>query len=109
MAKEKSDKKRVEKVYVGLRDSGDWTKKTITVNGKPLKHIVCNSPTGMEWGYGGSGCADLALSILTDYLGDKKLAMAHRHQFKFDVVAGLAYNGWTITGEEIEEWLLKNK
>ncbi|MGC9084405.1 MAG: DUF6166 domain-containing protein, partial [Anaerolineae bacterium] len=42
----------------------------VTVDGRPLQHIVRYSPTGFEWGYGGSGPADLALSILRDYLGD---------------------------------------
>ena len=33
------------------------------------KHIVRHSPTGMTWGYGGSGPADLALSLLTAVVG----------------------------------------
>ncbi|MBT9252140.1 MAG: hypothetical protein KM296_00220 [Brockia lithotrophica] len=40
----------------------------VTVNGMPLHHVERHSPTGFEWGYGGSGPADLALSILHDYL-----------------------------------------
>lgn len=32
----------------------------------PLPHKVYHSPTGFEIGYGGSGPADLALSILAD-------------------------------------------
>ena len=34
-----------------------------------LKHCVVHSPTGFETGYGGSGPADLAVSILADFLG----------------------------------------
>lgn len=34
-----------------------------------LPHITRHSPTGMEWGYGGSGPADLARSLLIDALG----------------------------------------
>lgn len=34
-----------------------------------LRHVVAHSPTGFEMGYGGSGPADLALSILADYFG----------------------------------------
>jgi hypothetical protein len=44
-----------------------------TVSGEPigpLAHIVRHSPTGMTWGYGGSGPADLARSLLIDALGD---------------------------------------
>jgi hypothetical protein len=35
----------------------------------PLRHVVKHSPSGFSWGYGGSGPADLALSILVDALG----------------------------------------
>jgi hypothetical protein len=38
---------------------------------EPLRHIVRHSPTGMTWGYGGSGPADLARSLLFDALGDR--------------------------------------
>ena len=34
----------------------------------PLHHVRHHSPTGMEWGFGGSGPADLAHSILADAL-----------------------------------------
>jgi hypothetical protein len=33
---------------------------------RPLTHIVLHSPTGLEYGYGGLGPADLARSILVD-------------------------------------------
>jgi len=35
----------------------------------PLRHVIRHSPTGLEWGYGGSGPADLARSLLIDALG----------------------------------------
>lgn len=35
---------------------------------QPLLHVVKHSPTGLEWGYAGSGPADLARSILLDAL-----------------------------------------
>ena len=57
-----------KKTYRGERfNAGDLT--VVTVNGRPLEHIVRHSPDGFEWGYGGSGPADLALSIVADHLG----------------------------------------
>jgi hypothetical protein len=50
-----------EVVRVQLDDGG--------VAVRPLAHVVRHSPDGLEWGYGGSGPADLALSILCDHLG----------------------------------------
>lgn len=37
---------------------------------EPLKHRMIHSPDGFEWGYEGSGPADLAVSILADWLGE---------------------------------------
>jgi hypothetical protein len=39
----------------------------------PLRHVVRHSPTGFGWGYGGSGPADLARSLLIDALGPAAL------------------------------------
>ncbi|QLK92893.1 MULTISPECIES: DUF6166 domain-containing protein [Mycobacterium] len=36
----------------------------------PLPHHAKHSPTGMSWGYQGSGAADLARSLLIHALGD---------------------------------------
>ena len=34
---------------------------------KEVDHVSLHSPTGFEWGYLGSGPADLALSLLADH------------------------------------------
>jgi hypothetical protein len=39
--------------------------------------IVYHSPTGMEWGYNGSGPADFALNILNLFLPDDGLEKCH--------------------------------
>jgi hypothetical protein len=91
------------KVYRGER-SPDVT---VTVDGRKLRHVVRHSPTGFEFGYGGSGPADLALSILTDVFGGRvELADLYYMEFKFDFVAGFG-NEWIISEEEIDGWLKK--
>lgn len=75
----------------------------VTVNGAPLRHVCRHSPDGFEWGYGGSGPADLALSILTDCLG-KDRADSLYQDFKFAFVARFQYEGWRITSDVIEAW-----
>lgn len=78
----------------------------VLVNGRPLGHVDRHSPTGFAWGYGGSGPADLALSILADYLGDLRLAEDLYQSFKSDKVAKWPQDKpWRLTGQEIEEWL----
>lgn len=34
-----------------------------------VRQVVYHSPTGIEWGYGGSGPADMALTILSHFYG----------------------------------------
>jgi len=58
-----------------------------------------------EWGYGGSGPAQLALALLLDCTTDKQIALALHQGFKRDVVATLPDNDWKITTEEINNWI----
>lgn len=70
----------------------------------PLAHVVYHSPTGMDWGYSGSGPSDLARSILTDCAGIRVADMLYQ-RFKSDVVARLAEKHWTFTETFVRRWL----
>jgi hypothetical protein len=77
----------------------------VTVDGRPLDlrfDLWGHSPSGFEWGYGGSGPAQLALALLADHLADDDQAVLHHQDFKRIVVAGLPYPGWTLTSEQVE-------
>src|SRR5262249_201909 len=63
-----------------------------------------HSPTGLEWGYGGSGPQQLALALLCDALGDDEAALALYTTYKWEVVAKLLSAGWEITRQEILNW-----
>jgi len=67
-----------------------------------LPHIVRHSPDSFNWGYGGSGPADLALSILTDFAG-RDFAELHYQKFKNDFIAPAGIE-LMITDSMIEEW-----
>jgi len=68
----------------------------------PPRHDLRNhSPDGFQWGYGGSGPAQLALALLC-HATDDEFALAHYHAFKFDVVAGLP-DTWTLDAWTIRE------
>jgi hypothetical protein len=84
---------------------------TVTVNHEDgqgerlLTHRVRHSPTGVSWGYAGSGCADLARSILWEHLGEEPHPALYQ-QFKFDVVARWPQDGnWEFKSAEIDTWL----
>ena len=87
-----------------------------------VTHIPIHSPDGFEFGYGGSGPADLALAILADFLGAStdpntykgfavdlkgpaRTAWRHHQAFKRDFVAPAEEVGFSVTSDEIEEWL----
>ena len=81
---------------------------TVTVDGVRLNSrldLRNHSPTGFEWGYGGSGPAQLALAILADHLAIDAKALADYQNFKWHVVANLPLEGWTLSSAEIEEVL----
>ena len=91
------------KRYVGVRNGFAVD---VTVDGRPLRlrlDLWNHSPTGFEWGYNGSGPAQLALALLADCLGSDEQAVEWHQDFKGGVVAGLPYNGWILTEEEIRE------
>lgn len=77
---------------------------TVSVNSRPLNprlDLRNHSPTGFEWGYCGSGPAQLALAILTDHFGDEK-ALTLYQQFKEEVIVILPYERWTLRDDEID-------
>ena len=55
-----------------------------------------HSPDGFEWGYGGSGPAQLALALCLDVLDDKTRAMSVYQDFKFRVIARLPHESWAL-------------
>ncbi len=90
------------KVYEGTREGRAVD---VTVDGRPLNprlDLWNHSPTGFEWGYGGSGPAQLALALLADHLDDDEHAVALHQDFKRMIVVDLLRRGWTLTTREIQ-------
>jgi len=73
---------------------------------RPLKHYIRHSPTGFEWGYAGSGPADLALSILWNFLGKEPSRILYM-DFKTRFVARWK-DKWEITEQQIKDWIIKS-
>ena len=94
--------------YVGRREG---YAADVSVDGRPLNprlDLWNHSPTGFEWGYGGSGPSQLALALLADHFGDDQKAVELHHYFKWEVVAKLPKRGWTLTSEQITQALESN-
>ena len=69
-----------------------------------VPHATRHSPTGIEWGYGGSGPADLARSILLALL-DEPTADALYQRFKQDVVTTVPEVGGVLRAADIRAWV----
>lgn len=103
-------------VYRGIRHSGQKgesrvkpgdqfvTKDDEIFDPKPSQKVRNHSPDGFNWGYGGSGAAQLALALLLDVTGDPVVSQKLHQQFKWGYVAGWK-DDWTITSEEIIAWI----
>lgn len=80
----------------------------VTVDGELLDlrlDLHSHSPTGFDWGYCGSGPAQLALAILADHLEDEIQALNLYQRFKWSVIAELPKKRWTLTSEQIQNAL----
>ncbi len=67
---------------------------------------VLDDLSGFEWGYSGSGPAQLACALLLDYYDDEQFAREHYIAFRNQVVSQLECDGaaacWHLPGEEID-------
>ncbi|HWH58438.1 MAG TPA: DUF6166 domain-containing protein [Terriglobales bacterium] len=103
----KADRPSAEVKYVGIRTGNGsevWVSRDNSVKRlNPRFDLRHHSPTGFEWGYGGSGPAQLALALLADWSGDDGFALQHYQNFKFKLIAGLPRREWELTGAQIRE------
>lgn len=103
-------------IYYGSRDPNAGGPVTVYVQepgGKRRKlrarrDLWNHSPDGFQWGYGGSGPAQLALALLADATGDDAFAVRHRHDFKFAIIAMLPA-AWKMTAHDIRKWAAHTK
>jgi hypothetical protein len=70
----------------------------------PRLDLWNHSPTGFEWGYLGSGPAQLALAMLADFLADDAHATALHQEFKWDHISPIAGDEFCISGDDLERW-----
>ena len=68
--------------------------------------LVNHSTKGFEWGYAGSGPAQLACGLLLNYYDDEQFVREHYIVFRDQVISRLECDGptacWHLTDEEID-------
>lgn len=102
-------------VYVGYRQRGRAIVEKLPeqerLTPERSLELANHSPSGFEWGYGGSGPAQLSLALLVDYTDEEDVALAHYTEFKNKVVSQLNCTGpdgpWRLTGSDIDAVLRK--
>ena len=99
------------KVYRGSRSGYD--RQVVVVEGgvsadlspEPSQEIINHSPDGFNWGYSGSGPAQLALELLLDVTGEREIANKYYQLFLAEAVAQFG-ESWEISEVAIRRWLL---
>ena len=71
-----------------------------------VPHVVRHSPTGVEWGYDGSGPADLARSVLLA-ITDEATAERLYQSYKADVVAHVPFSGGVLRAAAVRLWVAR--
>lgn len=92
-------------IYEGARSKdGAMVRVKFSYNGEqhtrtldPRNDLYNHSPDGFEWGYSGSGPAQLALAICADVLGSDERALRVYQRFKARMVAPIDGDDFSIT------------
>ena len=87
---------------------GKLITRSIFIDGELLcpeesQKVYNHSPDGFNWGYGGSGPAQLALAILLKF-SDKDTALYFYQDFKWDIIAKLPQTDFEID-IDIKKWI----
>ncbi len=81
----------IDLLPTNLLITGDQETREVYINGKylnpaPSQKVRNHSPDGFNWGYGGSGPAQLALAICLRYLSPSDAQTVYQ-SFKFNVIS----------------------
>ena len=85
------------RIYIGSRRYG---RPAVTVNGMllgPRFDLCIYREDSFDWGYAGSGAAQLALAIIAEHLRDDKMAMVLHQRYKWSVIVRLPHSSWMMT------------
>ncbi|GAH90390.1 unnamed protein product, partial [marine sediment metagenome] len=89
---------------------GNWVSRRVHLGVRELlpdaSQRICNhSPDGFNWGYAGSGPAQLALAILLDMTEDRAFSLSHHQAFKEQVIANLPRGDFRLSFQIVGEWV----
>ena len=85
----------------------DENRSTYFLTPERSQAIRNHSPDGFNWGYAGSGPAQLALGLLLEVTNNEQLAIAHYNDFTYEVIGAVESQetDWELEESQILEWL----
>lgn len=96
--------------FWGVRTPGGCVVKVGEGREGPANHelrlrldLVNHSPTGFEWGYGGSGPHQLSLALLAEAVGDRR-ALELYNEFLVTFLVDLRSEEWEIPFYKVQQW-----
>lgn len=96
----------ISRTYVGRREESRRTVEVFIGNEPPRKlDLARHSLDDLEWATDGTAPLQLAIAILSDATGNRRIALGYYRDFAREVVRELPWQEWRLTGEEIHEWL----
>lgn len=89
---------------------GRFYDNAVDIGGKELDisrslKLRLHSPSGVAWGYHGSGPSQLALALLLEFGATDDEALLYYQDFKRDVIAKLPQEDFTISSCKVTDWL----
>jgi len=99
-----------DSAYRGWRDPSDGSARIRRLpadrelHPSPSRQLAAHSDT-FDWGYSGSGPAQLSLALLLDYYESSRIALAHYQQFKTDLITTIPHSAsrWQLPATAIEQ------
>ncbi|MBA7644120.1 hypothetical protein ES703_51857 [subsurface metagenome] len=91
---------------------GEYETEKVWLNGKRLypgksQRVWNHSPDGFNWGYEGSGPAQLALAVLLELVPQDRAVELHQ-EFKREVIAALVQTDFAVS-IDLRPWLKKSE
>ena len=102
IAKRDPDNKEVVARKLTVSADSEWKFSELPARRDLRNH----SPTGFEFGYSGSGPAQLSLAVLADALGPERAVELYQ-KFKAEFVAKASSSEFQVTLEAVQDWAAK--
>ena len=94
---------------------GNASTRTVFIGGvrldeKKSQKVYNHSPDGFNWGYRGSGPAQLALAVMLELTDQDDTALRLYQKFKAEVVANLNQDeDFELEVDDVKEWIKKER